>query len=269
VIKIPRVTQRAPSRWLVIGLAISGSTALWFLSPVGSLVGSMTADAQTSQTPVPDSDFDRRVRAFLLKHPEVIVEAMQRYEVQQRADQVKAARQLLKSRATDILQDPASPVGGNPKGDATLVEFFDYNCPYCRRVVPDMLKLEEADAKVRVVYKEFPILGPNSTFAAKAALAAHRQGKYIELHRALLKARGSVTKATVLKTASSLGLDIDRLQKDMVDPAILAALERNSSLARALGINGTPAFIIDQKIVSGAIDLAAMQELVTKTRDAK
>ncbi len=252
-----------------IGLTVFAVTATWFLLPFDVFPSIAPAHAQTEQSKIPDSEFDRRVRAYLLKHPEVIVEAMQKYQDQQRADEVKVARQLLKSRAKEILHDPASPVSGNAKGDVTLVEFFDYNCPYCRRVVPDMIKLEEGDPKLRVVYKEFPILGPNSTFAAKAALAAHRQGKYLELHRALLKIRGTVNEKSVLKSAAKLGLNIEQLKKDIADPKIAATLERNIALAGALRINGTPAFVIGQEIVPGAIGLKAMQELVRKARDGK
>ena len=223
-------------------------------------------NAQVSQSKMPPGDIERKIRDYLMNNPEVIVEAMQRYEARQRADRVKAVRKLIVERADELLRDPATPVAGNPDGDVSLVEFFDYNCPYCRRVSPDMMKLEGSDSKLRIVYKEFPILGPNSMFAAKAALAAHRQGKYVELHRALMTGRGTVTKKSVLRTAKKLALDIRQLEKDMEDPKIDASLKRNIALAAELGINGTPAFVIGKEIVPGAIDFAALQQLVAKAR---
>ncbi len=246
---------------ITLGLALS----LFALPPVIEL-RSDRVSAQVNQSKQPPGEFERKVRDYLLKNPEVIVEAMQRYEAKQRADQVKAARKMIVARADELLRDPATPVSGNPDGDVSLVEFFDYNCPYCRRVSPDMMKLEASDPKLRIVYKEFPILGPNSTFAAKAALAAHRQGKYVKLHHALMKGRGTVTKEAVLRTAGKLGIDIKRLEKDMADPKIEAALKRNIALATELGINGTPAFVVGKEIVPGAIGFAALKQLVAKAR---
>jgi len=269
VSRLQKEIQPGITRWHAIGLTMFGVAAMWYFLPIDLSIRPAPAAAQTEQSKIPGSEFERRIRAYLLKHPEVIVEAMQIYQDQQRADEVKVARQLLKSRAKEILHDPASPVSGNAKGDVTVVEFFDYNCPYCRRVVPDMIKLEEDDPKLRIVYKEFPILGPNSTFAAKAALAADRQGKYLEFHRALMKSRSTVNEKSVLRTAVGLGLNIEQLKKDIAAPEIAAALERNIALAGALRINGTPAFVIGQEIVPGAMGLKAMQELVRKARGGK
>src|SRR5260370_31870284 len=117
-----------------------------------------------------------------------------------------------------------SPVGGNPNGDVTLVEFLDYHCPYCRQMVPVMMQAENLDPQLRVVYKEFPILGPNSTFAAKASLAAHKQGKYVAFHRALYQVRGNVDPRKVTEVAATVGLDADRLKADMGDPTIAALI---------------------------------------------
>ena len=263
MLKSPR-----PATWrrryifaMVLGLAFA-------LSALPAVLQLQTdrVNAQIGQSKIPPGDFERRIRDYLLNNPEVIVEAMQRYEAQQRADQAKAARKLIVARADELLRDSATPVAGNPDGDVSLVEFFNYNCPYCRRVSPDMIKLEASDLKLRIVYKEFPILGPNSTFPAKAALAAHRQGKYVELHRALMKGRGTVTRESILRTAKKLGLDTKQLEKDMEDPEIDTALKRNIALANALGINGTPAFVIGKEIVPGAIDFKALQQLVAKAR---
>jgi protein-disulfide isomerase len=172
----------------------------------------------------------------------------------------------LKARADEILRDPDSPVGGNPLGDVTLVEFFDYNCPYCRRVAPILEEIEQADPTLRFVYKEFPILGPNSLFAAQAALAASRQGKYIAYHKAMMRASDPVTTESAIAIAASLGLDVERLRKDMQDPEIANEIDRNLELAQALRINGTPSFVIGENVFRGALDTATLRALVERAR---
>ncbi|NJO24110.1 MAG: DsbA family protein [Sphingomonadales bacterium] len=261
-----RVAIRPGLGWLVVSAVAILGAALFVFADLGTLRPSHMANAQSK---MPKDEFERRVRAYLLEHPEVIAEALQRLELRERAAQVSAAKSILKTRADELLRDPASPVGGNPQGDVTLVEFFDYNCPYCRQVAPHMEKAEASDPKLRIVYKEFPILGANSTFAAKAALAAHRQGKYAALHKALMETKGTVGEKTVLDAAGRLGLDVERLKADMADPAIQAHIDRNLALARALQINGTPAFVIGEQIVPGAVDLATLERLIRETRKKK
>lgn len=252
--------------WLVVSaIAILGA-ALVVFSDAALHRRSQTADAQSA---MPKDEFERRVRAYLLEHPEVVAEALQHLELRERAAQARAAKSVLKTRADELLRDPESPVGGNPEGDVTLVEFFDYNCPYCRQVAPHMTKAETDDPKLRIVYKEFPILGANSSFAAKAALAAHRQGKYVPFHRALMEAKGTVTESGVLDAAGRVGLDLPRLKADMADRAIQAAIDRNLVLARALNINGTPGFVIGEQIVPGAVDLATLERLIREAREKK
>jgi len=252
--------------WLVASAIALLGTALVVFSDSAVYWRSQTADAQST---MPKDEFERRVRAYLLEHPEVIAEALQRLELRERAAQASAVKSVLQTRAEELLRDPASPVGGNPQGDVTLVEFFDYNCPYCRQVVPHIEKAQTIDPKLRIVYKEFPILGPNSTFAAKAALAAHRQGKYAALHKALMETKGTVTEKTVLDAVGQLGLDVKRLRADMADPAIQAHIERNLALARALNINGTPSFVVGEQIVPGAVDLATLERLIREAREKK
>jgi len=236
------------------------------------LLGSSFGEPGRNAGPPADkaqAEFEQRVRAYLLEHPEVISEALQRLEEREQAAQANQAQAALKAYADKLLRDPESPVGGNPKGDVSLVEFFDYNCSYCRQVAPHMVKVEASDPKLRIVYKEFPILGPNSTFAAKAALAAHRQGKYAELHKALMEAKGPNTEKTVLDTVGRLGLDLDRLKTDMADPAVQAQIDANLVLARALHVRGTPGFVVGDKIVRGAVDLATMERLIQEARAKK
>ncbi|MGH6920293.1 MAG: DsbA family protein, partial [Geminicoccaceae bacterium] len=184
----------------------------------------------------------------------------------QRAEEMSETQDALRAREDQLLRDPDSPVGGNPNGDVSLVEFFDYNCPYCRRVAPTVTELEEADPDLRVVYKEFPILGPGSEFAARAALAARKQGKYVPFHNALMRATDQVTEQTVIEIAREVGLDTERLEQDMRDPAIEDAIARNLQLANALGITGTPSFVIGDRMVPGAADFRTLQGLIAEVR---
>lgn len=213
----------------------------------------------------PDA-FGERVRAYLLAHPEVIMEAVQILQQRQRTAQAEATKQTILTRADEIFRSPASPVGGNPDGDVTLVEFFDYNCQYCRAVAPTVKAVLGADPKLRLVYKEFPILGPGSEAAARVALAARRQDRYQELHEALMSAAMPVTEEKALQAAAAAGLDPERLRRDMADPAIDQAIARNRALAAALGIDGTPAFVVADQVVPGAIDRAALEGLITQAR---
>jgi protein-disulfide isomerase len=172
----------------------------------------------------------------------------------------------LAARGEEIFQDPVSPVGGNPKGDATLVEFFDYNCPYCRQMVPLLSQTEAADPLLRVAYKEFPVLGAGSVFAAKAALAADKQEKFAAFHRALFQIRGSVDESKTLAAAATAGLDVERLKSDMRDPAIETMVNNNLSLARALRINDTPGFVIGRRILVGPVPLGTLQAAIQAAR---
>ena len=256
-------------------LSVIFAAALLFIA-AGAAWVAIDASAQQSgpvpgisEKPVELDEFDQRVRDFLLEHPEVIIEAVQLLQQRQRAAEAENFKRAIVERTEEILNDPAAPVGGNPAGDVTLVEFFDYNCPYCRRVAPTVVELEEADPDLRLVYKEFPILGPGSQFAARAALASRRQGKYVPFHNALMQATDQVTEATVMETAREVGLDTEQLRADMQDPAIQEAIGRNLQLASALGITGTPSFIIGEEVVPGAVDLRTLQSLIARARREK
>ena len=170
------------------------------------------------------------------------------------------------ARQDELLNDPASPVGGNPDGDVTLVEFFDYQCPYCKTIFPSIQALLAEDRNLRYVFKEIPILGRASVFAARAALAAHRQGKYLEFHAALMLARGKLTETKVMRLAEKVGLDMDRLPRDMADRAIGDIIRRNLELAVALGIDGTPAFIIGDTQIPGAVEIDTLKALIARAR---
>lgn len=252
--------------WLLIPLVLAVAAATWLVLDPGFHRKPRTPELADG---MPRDAFERRIRDYLLEHPEVIVEAMERYQERRRIAEQSEAQAVLKARADEVFRDPDSPVGGNANGDATLVEFFDYNCPYCRRVGAIMMEAEAADANLRIVYKEIPILGPNSVFAARAALAAHRQGKYVAFHKALMAVEGIADKDKVTEVAKKLGLDLDRLTRDMDDPAIQKMIGKNLALARALRINGTPSFVAGDQIVRGAVDLKTLQSLVQQGRGKK
>lgn len=250
--------------YLLLPLLLIIAAGSWYLLDPGFRAGQQfEAPLET----LPQDSFERRVREYLVANPEVIVEAMRNLEQRQRGAEQTEAQAALATHRDELLNSPDSPVGGNPQGDVTLVEFFDYNCPYCREVAPTMVEAEAGDPQLRIVYKEFPILGPNSVFAAKAALAAHRQNDYPRFHKALMQVSGSADEAQVLAIAEEIGLDLEQLRTDMADPSIDAEIERNFELAQALRINGTPGFAIGDEILRGATDLQTLQGLIERARE--
>ena len=206
------------------------------------------------------------IHDYLLQHPDVLIEAIRAAEEKVKTEAGEKAQQALIARRSEIFDEPGTPVGGNPKGDVTLVEFFDYRCPYCKQVHPRLQELLADDRQLRIAYKEFPILGAVSIAAARAALAAHRQSKYETFHDAMMAAKGEITEDTVYRVAGSVGLDVDRLKRDMSSPQIDAALRANHTLAEALDITGTPGFVIGDQMVPGAIELSSLRELVAGAR---
>jgi len=208
------------------------------------------------------------VREYLRQNPDIVLEAIAAARAKRDAHVRAQVQKNVVSLRDELENDPASPVGGNPDGNVTIVEFFDYQCPYCKRVFPLVQKLLKADGKIRYVFKEFPILGPESEVAARATLAAWKldKGKYVSFHTALMRTRGRLSEKRILKIAAEQGLDIKRLRTAMADPEIEKMLVRNFELAKALDINGTPGFVIGGRVVPGAIDLETMTALVSKAR---
>ena len=168
-----------------------------------------------------------------------------------------------------VFNDPDAPVMGNPKGDVTLVEFSDYNCGFCRKAAPDVAVFLKSDPNVKLVVHEIPIFGEGSRDAAMAALAAQRQGKYPEFHSALMAMKGRAEKASVLRVARQVGLDVDRLERDMADPAITAQIEQSLLLADQIGLAGTPSFVAGDRAVFGALPPEDLAELVAEARAQK
>lgn len=209
---------------------------------------------------------EKIVHEYLVQNPEVLLEAMTELRRRQEAAAADASKQTLAMRKAEIFDDPDSPVGGNPNGNVTIVEFFDYHCGYCKQVHEPLLTMLGEDKQLRIVYKELPILAPESRIAAAAALAANRQGRYVDMHNALMAARGKLTKDRILALAKEMKLDVGKLAKDMELPEIEAAIDRNLQLATALGVEGTPAFVIGDLVAPGALDISQLRKLVADAR---
>lgn len=212
------------------------------------------------------TEIERIVRDYIRKNPEIILEALQELEERRRLAGAEQARQQIALNREALIDDPGSPVGGNPEGDVTIVEFFDYRCPYCKAVTPQLTRLLKEDTNIRFVYKEWPILGPVSVVGSRAALAARNQGKYTEFHDRLMGSSGQLNEQRIFQIAEDLGLDMDRLRSDMGSPKIDDILRRNNELASKLQITGTPAFVIGEALVPGAVELSDLKALVMQAR---
>ena len=194
------------------------------------------------------------VQDDLTKNPEILVARTTELDRRQQEEQDKQQSKAISDNADALFRSEKSFAAGNPDGDVTVVEFFDYNCGYCRRAMPDVLKLTENDEKVRVVFKELPIFGEDSEAAAKGALAAKKQGKYLEMHQKLFTASGKANKEKVLRIANELGLDVPQLEEDMESKEVAAALAETFELAQKLGLQGTPLYLIGDSTIPGAPD---------------
>jgi protein-disulfide isomerase len=233
------------------------------------LVASVSlASAADSLTPAQEDAVRRIVRDYLIENPDVLIEALQAYETKMAEETQKQQQAALGQRREQLERDPTSPVVGAADGDVTLVEFTDYRCGYCKKVLPALQDLLKADGRIRYVIKELPILGPESVAAARAALAVWRStpARYMAFHTALMTARGSLDENRILEIASEVGLDAKALVTAMKDPEINAILGKNHELAQSLNIRGTPAFVIGGRLVPGAVDAETLRQLVATAR---
>ena len=227
-----------------------------------------SAQAETAFSDAQKKEIGDIVRQYLMDNPEILLDVSRVLEAKQQQAEAEQRGKTLEENADQIFRSADDYVAGNPKGDVTLVEFFDYNCGWCKKGFPEVMSLVEKDKNLRVVLKEFPIFGGDSDYAAMAAIAAKKQGKYWELHTALFSHEGKVTKEIVDEIAKAQGLDLDKLKADMKSPEVTKVIADNHALAQALAINGTPAFIIDTTLSPGylpAADLQAAIEQVRKT----
>lgn len=251
---------RARFRALLLGLAL--------LSPAAALAQSQSlpAPAGSRFTPAQRADIVAIVRQALKDDPSILRDAVTSLQAAEQQRQASAASSAITAARPDLVADPRDPIAGNPAGDVTVVEFYDTRCPYCRRLRPTVDALVKADPRVRVVFKDMPILGPASLLESRALLAAQRQGGYVRLQQALMTAPPDATDATLRAATAQAGLDWPRLQQDMQDPAITARLDANIALAQHLGIEGTPALVIGNQLIPGAVELAELQGAVAEAR---
>ena len=233
--------------------------ALLLLAPIASA-------QETSITPAQKTEIEKLVHDYIVAHPEVIKEAIQALQAKEEQSKADAQTQAVLENKDKLFNDPATPVAGNPMGDVTIVEFFDYHCPYCKAVAAPLQKLTEEDKGVRLVMKEFPILGQDSLLASQAALASVPQGKYWEFHQALMEHRGQFDMEVIKSIAAKVGLDPAKLEADMQSDTIKPIISANHDLAQTLDIGATPTFIIGDEVVEGAVPLERLKELIQKAR---
>jgi protein-disulfide isomerase len=216
------------------------------------------------------TEIERIIKEYLVSHPEVLQDAMAELEKRQQAAEAEKSKVTIKSNAQEIFSSARQVTIGNPEGDVVLVEFFDYNCGYCKRALSDLLGIMKSDPKLKVVLKEFPVLGPGSVEAAQVAVAVRMQDKtgkkYLEFHQKLLSGRGQVDRARALAVAKEVGLDMARIEKDMTSDEAKATINENLKLAETLGMNGTPSYVVGSEVVIGAVGLESLQQKVNTAR---
>ena len=205
----------------------------------------------------------------ILENPEIIRQAIDLLRQNEEASATMQAQALLQSERDRLERDPNAPVLGNLNGDVTIIEFFDYNCPYCKRATAELNTLLAQDTGVRVLLREWPILGEASVYATRASLASRNQGKYGEFHQALMAAKGRLAPANVMAIAQTVGLDTQRLKVDLQAPEIDQYIETSMQLARALNFSGTPAYVIGDAIAPGMISADDLQSMVSQARAAQ
>jgi protein-disulfide isomerase len=215
-------------------------------------------------------EIERIIKDYLMQHPEVLQDVMAELEKKQQFADAEKGKVAVKENKDLLLSSPRQVTLGNPQGDVTLVEFFDYNCGYCKRALSDLMGLMKADPKLRVVLKEFPVLGPGSVEAAQVAAAVRMQDrggkKYLDFHQKLLGGRGQVDRARALAVAKEVGMDMSRLEKDMASEEVRAQLQESMQLADKLGLNGTPSYVVGPNVVIGAVGYDALKEKIESAR---
>lgn len=228
----------------------------------------LSADVAAPLSDSTKTEIEKLVRDYIMDNPQIILEAVHKYQADQEAAQEAQRGQRIAALRNEIERAPTSPVGGNPDGDVTIVQFFDYRCGYCKQVHGTLMDTVKADGKVRLVYKEFPILGPDSLIASRAALGVfyNDPAKYLAFSNALMESRGQLPEARIVEIAGESGIDAKALNKFMDDPRVKDEINNNRTLAQSLEISGTPAFVIAGTLVPGAIDKDTLVELIAKAR---
>ena len=248
----------------VIRLALAAA----FMLSAGVIAGHTQSISDTQR-----GEIEKIVRDYLVSHPEVLQEAIAALEKRQAAEEAQKHEAAVKDNAEALFNSSRQVTVGNPQGDVTFVEFFDYNCGYCKKAMTDMFELMKNDSKLRVVLKEFPVLGPGSVEAARVAVAVRMQDKtgkkYLDFHQKLLGGRGQADKARALAAAKEAGLDTARIERDMASDEVRQSLEESLRLAEKLGLNGTPSYVIGQNVVVGAVGHDALKEKINSARCGK
>ena len=239
------------------------------LMSAGACLALLAAPIAAPAAEAPDrAAVETIVREYILTHPEIVAEALQALEKKQADAQAADQKDLIKKSGSILFDSSRQVVLGNPKGNVTLVEFFDYNCGYCKRALGDTIALLDKDPNLRIVLKEFPVLGPGSTEAAKVAVVVNRiaPGKYLEFHQRLLSIRGQADKAKAIEAAVASGVAAGPIEKALADKEVDATIEEVYGLAGALGLSGTPSYVIGDEVVPGAIGLAKLQSRIADAR---
>jgi protein-disulfide isomerase len=237
-------------------------------APSAASAPAPTVVAEATVSPSQRKEIESIVKDYLLNNPEVLLEIQNALEAKMDKLQAERTAAVIKGSATEIFRPAFSPVVGNAKGDVPIVEFFDYNCGYCKRAFGDVAKLIDKEKQVRFILKELPILSKGSEEASRVALAAKMQGKYWEFHRAMLESQGQANEAAALRVAEKVGADMTRLKKDMASAEIQKEIDETRALATKLGIQGTPHFMVGDRIIPGAPEnlLERMSTLVAEVR---
>jgi protein-disulfide isomerase len=245
-------------------VAATMAAALFLASPALTTAQAQTFSSEQRQ------EVESIVKDYLVQHPEVMQDVMAELEKRQQAAEAEKHRTAVAEHNATIFNSPHQVVLGNPQGNVAMVEFFDYNCGFCKRALPDMLTLLKTDPDLKFVLKEFPVLGEGSVEAAHVAVAARMQDvtgkKYIEFHQKLLGGRGPADKARALAVAKEVGFDVARIEKDMNSDEVKKTIDEDMKLADALGVNGTPSYVVGNEVVVGAVGLDALKEKIAAER---
>jgi protein-disulfide isomerase len=260
-----KVAQTAPA---TVAPAAAVATAAAPVPAAAPAPAATTPAAPSSFSPAQRTEIEGMIKSYLINNPDVLIEVTKELEKRQAAMQADEHKKAIVEKKASIFAAPTDfALGSKEKGAISVVEFFDYNCGWCKKAVDDVGKLTAADPKIRIVFKELPIFGEDSMAAAKAAMASVKQGKYWDYHVALMKEK-KVTKDNVFTIAEKVGLNVDKLKADMADPAIDAALKENAAIAQALAIEGTPGFIVDTKVNVGYVPVDGLKALIADVRKA-
>jgi protein-disulfide isomerase len=229
--------------------------------------GTVAADSSLSANQ--RKEIEALIKEYLIANPEILIEAQNALEAKEEKRQAERTAAAVKNNAAEIFRPAFSPVVGNAKGDVPIVEFFDYNCGYCKRAFGDIAKLIDKEKQVRFILKELPILSKGSEEASRVALAVKMQGaKYWDFHRAMLESTGQANEASALRIAEKVGVDMTKLKRDMQSPEVAKEIEDTRTLAAKLGIQGTPYFMVGDRVIPGAPEnlLDRIHKLVTEVR---